>query len=142
MIKLHGSESSYVGDTYLNEGISWESLNKFKKALDTYETALKIYTKANGKDSATAAYAMNNIAWVHRRIKDFDKSNRWFRRALPILEKHEGLFSRNVGIVKINIGIVQQQLGNHDAAVRWTMRAMPYIKGQPGLYSGRTALGI
>ncbi len=131
MIKLHGSESTYVGDTYLNEGISWESLNKFKKALDTYGTALKIYTKANGEDSATAAYAMNNIAWVHRRLKDFDKSNRWFRRALPILEKHEGLFSRNVGLVKINIGIVQQQMGNHDAAVRWTMRAMPYIKANP-----------
>jgi tetratricopeptide (TPR) repeat protein len=84
MIKLHGSENSYVGDTYLNEGISWEGLNKYKKTLDTYDTALEIYTKSNGKDSTTAAHAMNNIAWVHRRIKDYDKSNHWFRRALGI----------------------------------------------------------
>ncbi len=91
--QLEGKDSANIGDTYLNEGISWEGLNKFKKALDTYNKALEIYSKSKGPQSAEAAYAMNNIAWVYRRIKDFKKSNRWFRRALPILEKKEGKFS-------------------------------------------------
>lgn len=127
MIVADGEDSSWLGDTYLNEGIALEGLSRFQKAVEVYQEALLRYSDAYGLESAQAAYAINNIGWVFRRMDNFGEAERWTLRALPLIEKYEGVFSDNASKVRINLGIISLQLRKYDDAVRWTMRAMPYM---------------
>lgn len=127
MIAADGENSPWLGDTYLNEGIALEGLNKFQKSVEVYQEAMLRYGDAYGLESAQAAYAISNLGWVFRRMENFGEAERWTLRALPLIEKFEGAFSDNASKVRINLGIISLQLRKYDDAVRWTMRAMPYM---------------
>lgn len=127
MIAGDGEDSTYLGDTYLNEGIALEGLKRYIESIQTYNQAMLHYSKAFGPESAHVAYAINNIGWVFRRIENFDEAENWTLKALPLIDKHEGSFSDNAGKVRINLGIIYYQMDRIDEAIRWTMRAMPYI---------------
>lgn len=120
-----------VADSFLNAGISHESLKQYEDALDLYGEAYNRYSAAGGAESAGSGYAVNNIAWVYRRLEDYEASYKWFTVAKPIIEKHDGRHSYNGTAVLINLGIVEHLRGNHDAAIRWTMQAVPYMQAHP-----------
>ncbi len=127
MIISDGEDSTYLGDTYLNEGIAFEGMKRYTRSIESYNEAMLHYSKAYGPESAPVAYAINNIGWVFRRIENFKEAENWTLKALPLIDKHEGSFSDNAGKVRINLGIIYYQMDRIDEAIRWTMRAMPYI---------------
>ncbi len=64
MIAGQGEDSPYVGDTYLNEGIALEGLKRYIDSIQTYNKAILQYSESFGPESASVAYAINNIGWV------------------------------------------------------------------------------
>jgi tetratricopeptide (TPR) repeat protein len=127
----HDDMTSLVGDTYLNEGISLEGLKGYATSLGVYVEATKRYEAANGKASIEVGYAINNTAWVYRRMGEYEQSEAAFRQALPILENNLGPTHTNTNKVYINIGIVSQLQGNNDEAIRWSMRALTNLNHNP-----------
>ena len=114
----------HVGDTWLNEGISLEGMNDFAASLEAYEEASRIYHAQGDGGALPAAFVTNNIAWVYRRMKDYDRSEQAFREALPVIETRLGPTDLTTTKVLINIGIVTQLQGKNDEAVRWSMKAL------------------
>ncbi len=127
-IEFGGPDHPLIANTYLDEGISHEGAGDYEDAIASYREAMGRYEAAGGSGSVGVGAAINNIAWVYRRIEDYDRSLEWFLRAAPIIDRNEGRFSRNAGKVNINIGIVEHYLGNQTAAIRAVMKALPYIK--------------
>lgn len=119
-----GPVHEFVGDTWLNEGMALEGLNDFPAALDAYGQAARIYASVGEKARLPAAYVTNNIAWVHRRMKEYALAEKGFREALPVLEARLGPTNLTTNKVVINIGIVTQKQGKNDEAIRWSMRAL------------------
>lgn len=123
-IANQGDMSQASGDTYLNEGISLEGAGDFQASLNAYEEARKRYEAAAGKGNILVAYALNNTAWVYRRMGDYARSDATFRQVVPMAEKDLGPTHENTTKVYINVGITSQLLGKNDEAIRWSMRAL------------------
>lgn len=119
-----GDMSEAVGDTWLNEGISHEGMKEYETALADYDRAKARYDALGERGRLPAAYAINNKAWVYRRMGDFAKSEAMFREALPVLEEKLGPANLTTTKVLINIGIVSQLQGKNDDAIRWSMKAL------------------
>lgn len=116
--------SESIGDTWLNEGISHEGLKEYETSLADYEEARKSYALIGDRGKLPAAFAVNNMAWVYRRMGDFVRSEAMFREALPVLEERLGPSNLTTTKVLINIGIVSQLQGKNDDAIRWSMKAL------------------
>ncbi len=119
-----GEMTRAVGDTYLNEGISFEGLREYEKSLAAYDEARERYEAAAGKGNILVAYALNNTAWVYRRMGDYARSDATFRQVVPMAEKDLGPTHENTTKVYINVGITSHLLGKEDEAIRWSMRAL------------------
>ncbi|MBD0416644.1 CHAT domain-containing tetratricopeptide repeat protein [Oryzicola mucosus] len=122
-----GDISEFVGDSYLNQGISLEGLKDYPAALKSYDKAIERYSAASGKDSLLVGYAINNTAWVYRRMERYAESDAAFRKALPIIQSKLGPTHFNTTKVLINIGITSQLLGRNDEAIQWSMKALSNI---------------
>ncbi|MGE0844976.1 MAG: CHAT domain-containing protein [Flavobacteriaceae bacterium] len=119
-----GDMTMATADTWLTEGISHEGLKEFETSLADYRRAKERYEAQGDIGRLPAAYAVNNMAWVYRRMDQFPKSEAMFREALPVLEKELGPADLTTTKVLINIGILCQLQGKNDEAIRWSMRAL------------------
>lgn len=120
----HGDMSEAVGDTWLSEGISHEGMREYETALQDYRKARERYELFGEQGRLPAAYAMNNTAWVYRRLGRFAESEALFREVLPVLEEKLGPSNLTTNKVVINLGIMAQLQGKNDEAIRWSMRAL------------------
>lgn len=123
-LATQGDMSEAVGDTWLAEGISHEGMKDYATSLDDYRKARERYERFGEDGRLYAAYAVNNTAWVYRRIGEYARSEALFREALPVLEEKLGATNLTTNKAVINIGIVSQLQGKNDEAIRWSMRAL------------------
>lgn len=123
-LETQGEMSESVGDTWLTEGISHEGMKEYQTALADYEKARARYAAIGERGILPAAFALNNMAWVYRRMGDYPRSEAMFREVLPILEARLGPTHLTTTKVVINIGILAQLQGDNDEAIRWSMRAL------------------
>lgn len=77
---------------YNNRGQQYSDQDQFKEAAADYERALNILEKDQGKAywDAKVALTMNNLAYVKKKLGDYDDAMMLYERSLKILERGVG----------------------------------------------------
>lgn len=116
-----------VANSWLNQGVGYEGLKDFDRAMNAYSNALDIWRRLHGDESAQVGYVVNNVGWVKLQQKKYDEAREWLTFANQVLEKQEGAYSKNTTIIRINLGLIEVETAHPDQAIKWGMSAMPYI---------------
>ncbi|MEZ4828534.1 MAG: ATP-binding protein [Bacteroidia bacterium] len=74
----------FEGIAYINLGVAFSNLDKDEFALINYEDGLKIFTDLN--ITSQRVLLLNNIGAVHRKAKNYKKSNEYLFQALDLIE--------------------------------------------------------
>ncbi len=76
-----------IGDSYLNLGTVYHSLNKVNDAIECFETALKICKKTHGEKHPSIANCFTNLALSLKSLGKHKESQDNFQKALDIYKE-------------------------------------------------------
>lgn len=88
-----------------------------KQALESYEKALKIWTKQYGENDSHVAVCLNNMGQVYQHENNYSKALEYHEKALNILKERLPENHADLGGLYNNIGAIHQCLNNHNQAL-------------------------
>jgi protein O-mannosyl-transferase len=113
LILYQRSAELYAGNlgTYSNLGIALIRLNRFREAMDVFESTLRSgrFAGTPAESSRTAAFIMNNLAWLYACSSDANMRNgaealRLARRAVDLSEGQDPSFLDTLAAAYAEVG--------------------------------------
>lgn len=113
-------DSSGMASSLNNQGIAYDELGNYSKALEVYFKSLRLYESVSD-DPYDIAMVLGNIGIVYKKQKEYAKVLTYYRKALEIYESVNSDFG--VMVTKGNMGNVLHTLGQHEEAIKYSQEA-------------------
>lgn len=117
----------------------YTELGLYPQALELGEKGLVNLRKASPRDSAAIGRTLAELADIHRRLGQFDKSEPLFREALALQERILGPAHPDVARTLDSFGLYHQEMGNSDQAEPLHRRALEIFEKTSGPRSSDVA---
>lgn len=111
-------------DDLNNQGIAYNELSQFSKAIDFYQQALALFQK-NGDQSGQARASMN-LGSSYLSLGQYSKAIDFYQQALPIY--HQDRDKGGEAKTLVNLGSAYDELGQHIKAIDFYQQALPVLQ--------------
>ncbi|MBN1781155.1 CHAT domain-containing protein [bacterium] len=101
-----------------NTGLTCINQIRFEPAAEKLELALKLGREKLGENHVVLAFVYKNLATLHYRQGDLQKTLEYDLKSLNINVKNLGLLNPEVGKNFYNVGLTYQDIGDYDAALK------------------------
>ncbi len=108
----------------INLGVAWYAKAKYDKAIECYQTVLKLVLKTFGKDHPNVAILWNNLGSTYKANGEHDKAIEYYEKALKSDLKTFGKDHPNVAIRRNNLGVSLYSKGEYDKAIGYYEKAL------------------
>ncbi len=119
-LRMELEDSSGMASSLNNQGIAYDELGNYSKALEVYFQSLRLYESVSD-DPYDIAMVLGNIGIVYKKQKEYSKVLEYYQKALAIYESVHSDFG--VMVTKGNMGNVLHTLGRHEEAITYSQEA-------------------
>ncbi len=113
-------DSSGMASSLNNQGIAYDELGNYPKALEVYFESLRLYETVSD-DPYDVAMVLGNIGIVYKKQKEYPKVLEYYQKALNIYTSVDSEFG--IIVTKGNIGNVLLTMGRHEEAIQYSDEA-------------------
>ncbi|MGJ8667187.1 MAG: LytTR family transcriptional regulator DNA-binding domain-containing protein [Patiriisocius sp.] len=120
-----------LAPAYNDLGITEKNTGNFKKAIELYTNALRIYDSLGNYKSMSATYL--NMGVAEANLKNLNHSNESFKKVIYISLAHEN--NRDLYRAYNNLSVNYNSLNQPDSALFYLRKIVPYYKNNKDRYS-------
>jgi len=132
--------------THNNLAGLWYYRSDFRRAIEQYDEARRLFIATSGERTVDVAMVYNNLAYLYQEVGSYPDAERWYALALPLKTELFGPDHPTVASTIANIGLLADTRGQPDVAREHYERALSiYVRSlgekHPNVASVDTMLG-
>jgi CHAT domain-containing protein len=132
--------------THNNLAGLWYYRSDFRRAIEQYDAARRLFIATSGERTVDVAMVYNNLAYMYQEVGSYADAERWYALALPLKTELFGPDHPTVASTIANIGLLADTKGQPDAARDHYARArLIYVRAlgdkHPNVASVDTMIG-